>query len=264
MPRHIIHQLTITAFAGFLVMTTLGMVITVSADRSEVFPKQSSIDSLETPVIPIVPYTFPVVTEAIIERDIISSTSSIEFKIAPAPLPVSAIEKISPVQVAPKNNVPQIISASITKSDNVATPQTILSFEAAFNKRIFDLTNQFRINEGLPPLKLSPALSKNATNYSVSMMKNKRLSHTDVKGCDLTCRFKRDGYISQSWGENLAHYSFSDEPTVEDVAQFFMKEWIKSAGHRANLVSSKYTETGIGITKNDHTIYVAVHFSLPF
>lgn len=265
MPRHIFHQITVTAFAGFLVVTTLGMVLTVSADRSELTNETVDIPPIVTLVEETTqPYTFPTTPPTVTDFDSVTTTILTNQNRQTVPIVIKNENTtnrnvVSPV-IIPVPREPVHLKPASTDVHQTAPA---VSFAEAFTKRVFELTNEFRSNENLPPLIISTDLTKNATRYSQYMLQNKRLAHTDLLGCDLKCRFMNDGYKAQTWGENLAHYSFSDEPNVEDVAEFFMREWIKSAGHRANLVSPLFTKTGIGIAKDNHSIYVAVHFALP-
>jgi len=137
------------------------------------------------------------------------------------------------------------------------------TFDTLLSERIHTLTNELRIKNNLTPLQTDSTLVKNASSYSATMLKSTFLSHTDTHGCDMSCRFKKDGYVAQAWGENLATLSFDDQVTVEYVAQFFMRAWEKSDEHRANLLTSAYTREGIGIARDAHTIYVTVQFAKP-
>ncbi len=151
---------------------------------------------------------------------------------------------------------------------NVATkPVTEIEYDQNFDtelsKRIHTLTNKFRIEHNLPALQTDSTLSNNARSYSILMLKNGFLSHTNTHGCDMSCRFKNDGYAARAWGENLAILSFDDQVTVEYVAQFFMNAWEKSDEHRENLLSSEYTLEGVGSARDAHTLYVTVQFAKP-
>ena len=263
MYRPNLHELTVTAFAGLLVVSTLGMVMTVSAQRSDVVPETKlAIVPKPLPNVPVDNYVFPT------EFSYLASSTPILERIAPKHTPSKpAVSKVSK-KISNRTTSPaieptsQLQRLSTPHNTEDLTTQTV-SFADAFRQRVFELTNEFRVREGLKALTMSAELTKNATTYSTSMLKYNRLEHTDKLGCDLACRFLRDGYRASSWGENLAHYSFTDEPTVEEVAQFFMREWKKSAGHRANLISPVFTETGIGISQTTTNIYVTVHFALP-
>jgi len=262
-----LHELIITAFAVLLVAITLGMVLTVSANRIEpTKPAPLPVPTISLSRVELPNPAIELTTEIPLQIDVEPTMSLVDMPAETPTPPVSASHPKNPIQTSsePKPQSVPLKTLPVKPVAVATVPATAdVSFTNAFTERVFALTNEFRITQGLAPLKMSVALTKNATTYSASMLKNKRLNHTDILGCDLNCRFLRDGFTAQSWGENLAHYSFENKPTVEEVAQFFMREWQKSAGHRANLVSSVFTQTGIGISKNNTSIYVAVHFSRP-
>lgn len=158
----------------------------------------------------------------------------------------------------------------ITSTTTIQTPgvpantdTSITNFNKALVTEIERQTNIFRINNKRAPLSFDTNLTKNATQYSTHLLTNKYLSHTDLHGCDITCRFAHKGYSATAWGENLALLSFEEQPSVEYVANFFMTQWQKSAGHRENLLSKTFTNQGIGIAVDRTNIYVVVQFARP-
>ena len=156
--------------------------------------------------------------------------------------------------------------AIVTKPTRAPVPsiQSDAAYMAEITRLINVQTNTFRKANKLTTLTLDTTLTQNATAYSRTLLAGHFLSHTDKKGCDMTCRFTRDGYTNAwAWGENLATLHFSDRPTAEYVASYFMQAWKKSAGHRENLLTASYTHTGIGVSMDSHSIYVTVQFSDP-
>jgi uncharacterized protein YkwD len=137
--------------------------------------------------------------------------------------------------------------------------------KSQFEQELFDIikdrTNEFRKKNNRLPYTTDSALKQNARGYSQTMLKNNFLSHTDKNGCDLICRFKADGYVASTWGENLAQIEFTDTPTPNEVADFFMDGWEKSSGHRKNLLSAEFERQGIGIAIGTKAIYATVHFA---
>ena len=49
--------------------------------------------------------------------------------------------------------------------------------------------------------------------------------------------------------------------TVDDFAQRFLDEWLKSPPHRDNMAFPNYDHAGVGAAVNGDTVYVAVLFS---
>lgn len=153
-----------------------------------------------------------------------------------------------------------IVSAASNVTQSALADHT---FAAELITLIEQRTNAFRKRQGLDSLTHEPTLERNARRYSQTMLEGNFLAHTDESGCDLTCRFTADNYRAQAWGENLARLEFSDTQTPADVADYFMTEWQKSAGHRTNLLSAVFTHQGVGVVHTDNRIYVTVHFALP-
>ena len=165
-------------------------------------------------------------------------------------------------KATPTKAVPKPVTPKTAPTPNPT--QTDATYIAEVARLINLQTNLFRKTNDLSPLTLDTALTRNTTSYSRTLLAGHFLSHTDKKGCDMSCRFTRDGYTDAwAWGENLATLHFSDRPTAEYVASYFMQAWKKSAGHRENLLTSNYTHTGIGVAMDSHSIYVTAQFSKP-
>jgi uncharacterized protein YkwD len=164
-----------------------------------------------------------------------------------------------------KTTPPTTLTKTVAKSTiiPVSPSMTDTEYLATLTRFINNQPNAFRKSQGRTSFTTDPALTRNATSYSKTMLAGHFLSHTDKTGCDMTCRFTRDGYDAWAWGENLAVLDFDERPTPEYVANYFMTAWEKSAGHRANLLNPAYTVTGIGVAMNGSQIYATVQFAEP-
>jgi uncharacterized protein YkwD len=98
-------------------------------------------------------------------------------------------------------------------------------------KKLFIKINKARQNHGKKPLDLSLKISKKARNHSENMAQKGYIYHS----C-LTCKFK--GWNWHALGENVA-----TGPGVKAVHKKFMR----SPGHRANILGSQYDKVGVGI-----------------
>ena len=136
-------------------------------------------------------------------------------------------------------------------------------FAAAVVSHIEEQTNDYRIKSDLQALKPDDVLQKIAESYSATMLENNFFSHADKNGCDVICRLESHEYKAFSWGENLAQIKFSQTPTALEVSTSFMQGWKKSAGHRKNLLSAKFTHQGVGVAVSKNAVYVTVNFSEP-
>lgn len=75
------------------------------------------------------------------------------------------------------------------------------------------------------------------------MARGNFFSHYDRSGADIGSRVRAARV--QGWrkaGENLFYCE-----GVEDFQDFAVKNWMKSAGHRRNILDKDWTQTGIGI-----------------
>lgn len=135
-------------------------------------------------------------------------------------------------------------------------------FTSAVAQSIHVATNREREKRGLTPLTYDDTLATQAQEYSQYMLTAGFFSHVDPTGCDMTCRFARTQYLADWWGENLASWQSSyTADDVQEVADFVMKEWLRSPGHRENLLSPHYTTEGVGVVQDGGTILVTVRFA---
>ncbi len=186
--------------------------------------------------------------------------------VPPAPVITKPSTQKAPVTVSltpPVSSKPPVIErvASPVVAERSETADT--AFLRALESMIHELTNKERVKAGMAPLAYDAALARNARSYSTEMQENNFIAHEDESGCNMTCRFKADGYAAYYWGENLARWRSSYEPSVAEVAQYFVDEWKASAGHRDNLFSSDFTHEGVGASMDGNEIYVTVHFAEP-
>ena len=108
-------------------------------------------------------------------------------------------------------------------------------------QEIFNLINKQRTNNGLPALKIDEEVQRVARIKAEDMVANNYFSHqspTYGSPFDMLKSFK----ISyRSAGENIAANS-SNSGAVN--------AWMNSSGHRANILSSNYNYTGIGVVSS--------------
>lgn len=99
-------------------------------------------------------------------------------------------------------------------------------------------TNRERSAAGLKPLTLNAQLSASAAWMAADMAKNAYFSHSDRHRRAPKDRITAFGY--RDWamvGENLAG--------GQESATSVVAAWMKSAGHRANILDTAFTEIGI-------------------
>ena len=108
------------------------------------------------------------------------------------------------------------------------------------------LHNQIRVQAGLPTLKDNAKLRKAATGHSNDMVNDGFFDHTSPNGDTFVDRIIGAGYAKRNdgWtiGENLA-WGTGELSTPQAI----MDAWMKSAGHKANIVKKSYKEIGIAV-----------------
>jgi len=126
---------------------------------------------------------------------------------------------------------------------------------SAFEQEVIDLTNFERKKESLEPLKPQPLLFASARKHSANMAKQDKLDHTlDEK--TMKDRIVAENYKYARIAENIAMGQKTPKQVVE--------AWMKSEGHRKNILTPELTEIGIGIEKNAKgQLYWTQNFGTP-
>ena len=110
-------------------------------------------------------------------------------------------------------------------------------------KKVFALINDIRRTNGLRELVWSDEVARIARQHSESMAENDFFSHRGLDGSMVDDRADANGL--KKWraiGENIAYNRGYAKPT-----EFAVECWMKSPGHRENLLNPRWKETGIGI-----------------
>ncbi len=101
------------------------------------------------------------------------------------------------------------------------------------------LINQYRAQNGLGALGVSPTLNNASLWMSQDLGAHAYFSHTDSQGRDPFTRMSAFGYGFNTWkGENLA--------AGAESAQGAFDLWKNSPGHNANMLNGNFTAIGIG------------------
>ena len=104
---------------------------------------------------------------------------------------------------------------------------------------VLRLMNDYRADEGLPPLHSDERLDLAAADRMHEMEEGAYWSHHSLRGDSPFLWLYRRAYDYRAAGENLA-YGF-------ETARLLVQSWMESRGHRANILSSEYEDCGIAI-----------------
>ncbi|MGH7915287.1 MAG: CAP domain-containing protein [Candidatus Binataceae bacterium] len=130
---------------------------------------------------------------------------------------------------------------------------------SAQEAEILRLDNDERKRGGAPPLKSSPRLVLASRSHSYDMALHKYFGDDGPAGDTPAERVRGVGVDSTSLGENI--YMDRDTDSAK-LAERTVQRWLDSPEHRANMLSPKFSTTGIGIARAvDGTAYVTQDFA---
>ncbi|MBI1834048.1 MAG: hypothetical protein HYR90_04470 [Candidatus Andersenbacteria bacterium] len=141
----------------------------------------------------------------------------------------------------------------------IAFAPTPAELSVITTNRIIQLTNAERQKGGLSALTTNSQLTAAAQEKCKHMLEEDYFAHISPSGVTPWFWIKKHGYTYQVAGENLA----IDFTEAEDV----VAAWMASPSHKANIMHSEYTETGVAVVSGEFqggTSIVVVHmFGLP-
>lgn len=123
--------------------------------------------------------------------------------------------------------------------------------------QLVQLTNLERASAGLPPVTRVEPLDRIAADYACRMIEEGFFAHHDpATGEGPGARAARVNYRYYFVGENLA----AGQTSAPEV----IREWLASPEHREIILSSKWTEIGVGVRAGGvYGMYWVVEFAQP-
>ena len=114
------------------------------------------------------------------------------------------------------------------------------------SRTILCLLNAERRARGLSALRLNARLTRASVSHSADMVANRYFAHDARNGRSMGDRLRAVRYVSPTKrfmiGENLA-WGTGQLATPEAL----IDAWMRSPGHRANILQPRYREVGVGI-----------------
>ena len=138
------------------------------------------------------------------------------------------------------------------------TPNSSDKFMAEVETLIIQKVNEERSKAGLSSLKDNKTMEKYARIKSQDMGDRGYFDHNDPEGNLITVQMQKDGVSYNAWGENIAYVGGTSG--ASSLANQFMNMWMNSQGHRANILSSNFTDIGVGVYKIGNTVYATQEF----
>lgn len=146
------------------------------------------------------------------------------------------------------------VSKSVPLLSNVLGIATDISIQ-----KLFTLTNEIRMREGLSQLQESTQLDEAAQKKAANMFQKDYWSHFAPDGTSPWDFIRQAGYQYEYAGENLAK-NFLFSSNVVDA-------WMNSPTHKENIVRKEYTQVGYavvnGMLNGEETTLVVQMFGTP-
>ncbi len=164
-------------------------------------------------------------------------------------------------------------SAAARATADAAAPSIDLS---PASTAIVDSINAARAQRGLGLLRMEPVLTRMASDRSADMIARDYFSHYDPQtGQEPLLRYlQATGYAYVYAGENIAEIRNGSDFVLPwltvaarysppQVAAEFVKDWLNSPEHRANIFNLHYRRTGVGVavTQDGRRIVATQAFS---
>lgn len=112
---------------------------------------------------------------------------------------------------------------------NEVKPEHPFEWKDALEKEILAVTNRYREQEGVSPLVWDESLRTSARAHNEYIYTARIFEHTKVFNV----------------GENL--YRLGTNNVEKFTAEYIVKKWWESPGHKANLLDPRYTKMGAGV-----------------
>lgn len=125
---------------------------------------------------------------------------------------------------------------------------------------VVELTNQERIENGLPALVVNESLRIAAETHSREMCELDYFDHRSPTPGRHTLRqrINQAGSNPKTIAENIYH---STGYALEDIPERALEALMSSTGHRRNILHSAHKQIGVGVVHDGHNCYVTQVFS---
>lgn len=140
-----------------------------------------------------------------------------------------------------KKYVKPIYPNSSNTGNNAENNQNTTTSMTADEKEVFDLINKQRTNNGLQALKIDSEVQRVARIKAQDMVDNNYFAHESPTYGTPFNMLKSFKISYKTAGENIAANSSNSGAVTA---------WMNSSGHKANILSSNYNYTGIGVVSS--------------
>jgi uncharacterized protein YkwD len=149
--------------------------------------------------------------------------------------------------IFPQKNSSDEFRPRVVNSGSSKRQETLFDLE----KKVFALINNIRRINNLSELVWDERVAAIARTHSTDMAEKSFFSHRGFNGSMIDDRADSGGLGRwRAIGENIAYNRGYAKPP-----EFAVECWMKSQGHRENLLDARWKETGIGIAQSGDGAY---------
>jgi uncharacterized protein YkwD len=170
--------------------------------------------------------------------------------LAAGALGLSACERTAQLQSRPET------ASRARDRDRGDGPQNAAT--ARMEAEVLRRVNAARREHDLAPLVNNETLSAAARAHSRAMAASGIFEHELPRGPRFAQRIEAAGLRYSRIGENIYK-----SVGIRDPAPIAVASWLKSPGHRGNILNGQFTESGIGVWKTGETYYFTQDFLRP-
>ena len=123
---------------------------------------------------------------------------------------------------------------------------------------VLHYTNRARQKHKLASLQRYLALESAAQKHSNWMARTRRFSHQGRQGSKPHQRMVAETFGGSTTGENI--YQFPVRRDHKKLAENLVDGWMKSPGHRKNILNPGFKYLGVGIARSGDYIYATQNF----
>jgi len=125
-------------------------------------------------------------------------------------------------------------------------------------QQLFDAVNRQRTANGLKPFAMSPELTRSAQQHSDKMVSGNFLSTRGADEPSAITRITSQGVKTRKLGEDVGRLKTGPARVADETVSL----WMGAAADRKNILSTAFTQTGIGIARAaDGDYYISQDFA---
>lgn len=126
---------------------------------------------------------------------------------------------------------------------------------------LMGLVNKERTNLGLNSLAFDPHCARAARDHAIDSGKNRLRGHMGSDGSQLQDRYQR---YSSDYSMLAENWAYIQDPSGQTLTPRSLHEnWMKSSGHKRNILDPSAKRIGIGLYRIGAELYAVQCFSAP-